>query len=123
MAIMREEPLARRLAARVSQIAERRARRERRACARASISNGAVIGVAEHDVALGDAEAIADAVELCARVERGARASARYAADRRVDHREQDEALRAAERSSSALQRCARLEEDRARARACSPSR
>ena len=91
----REEPLARGLAAWVHQLAERGAGRERTGTRRVHLA-GAVVGMAEDDIALGNAEPVTDRVERLPRVDEEI-PRATKAAYGGLDHREEDEALRAAE--------------------------
>src|SRR5262249_27704736 len=105
----REEALARGLAARVHELAERSACGER-TCARRVHLAGAVIRMPEDDVALRDAETVADRVERLTRVDEQI-SRAPVSSDRGLDHREQDEALRTAEHVARGFAVLARLDE------------
>ena len=92
------------------------ARAARARVARAGEVEGAVVGVPERDVALRDAEPVADAVELGARL-REELAAPLEAAHRLLDEGQQDEALRAARaRRPTSVQRSTAFVERRARA-------
>src|SRR5690348_12848976 len=109
-----KQALAGCLAAWVHELAEGCASGERTG-ARCVHLTGTMIGVAEDDVALRDAEPVADRVEGLPRVDEKI-ASTAEASDRGLDHREQDEALRAAEHVADRIATLARLVEDLTRA-------